>query len=191
LKGTRKNGIILRPKDNENLRIDCYVDDDFAGLWDFEDKHDPTSARSRIGFIILVADFPVFWQSRLQTDIVTSAMEAEYNALSMAMRDLLLLKNLLKKIMGNIGVEGSAVEKLRTTFWEDNLGALRLARREPGRMIPHSKHFGVKYHWFRAKLKPNDVEMSPVALAEQRADFVTTSLTAQSFMDTRKLKMGW
>jgi hypothetical protein len=44
-------------------------------------------------------------------------MEADYNAISMAMQDLLPLKNLLKIIMGNkIGVEGSAIAKSRTTL---------------------------------------------------------------------------
>jgi hypothetical protein len=141
--------------------------------------------------VIFVVDCPVFWQSKLQTDIATSTMKAEYKALSMAMRDLLPLKNLLKEIMGKIGIEGSAIAKFRTMLWEDNLGALRLARLEPGRMTPRSKHYGVKYHWFRTKLKPNDVEMSPVASAEQHADFMTKYLTTQAFMDNRKLTMGW
>jgi hypothetical protein len=191
LKGTRNNGLILRPKDIEILPIDCYVDANFAGLRGFEDKQDLTSVRSRIGFVIFVADCPVFWQSKLQTNIVTSTMEAEYIALSMAMRYLLPLKNLLKEIMGKIGVEGDAVAKFRTTLWEDNLGTLRLARLEPGGMTPCSKHYGVKYHWFRTKLKPSDAEMSHVASAEKRADFMTKYLTAQAFMDSRKLKMGW
>jgi hypothetical protein len=43
-------------------------------------------------------------------------MEVEYIAIPMAMRDLLPLKNLFKEIMGEIGVEGSAVAKFRTTF---------------------------------------------------------------------------
>jgi hypothetical protein len=191
LKGTRKNGLILRPNYIDNLPIDCYVDADFAGIWGFEDKQDPTNVRSQTGSVIFVADCLVFWQTKLQTDITTYTMEAEYNALSMAMQDLLPLKNLLKKTMGKIGVEGSAIAKLRTTLLKYNLGALRLARLEPGRMIPRSKHYEVKYHWFRTKLTPNDGNMSPVASAEQRPDFLTKSLTAQAFMDNRKLTMGW
>jgi hypothetical protein len=35
------------------------------------------------------------------------------------------------------------------------------------------------------------MEMSPVASAEQRADFMTTYLTAQAFLDNIKLTMGW
>jgi hypothetical protein len=93
--------------------------------------------------------------------------------------------------MGKIGFEGSDIAKFRTTLWEDNLGALRLARLEPGRKAPRSKHYGVKYNWFRTKLKPNDMLMSPVASAEHRADFMTKSLTTQAFMDNRKLTMGW
>jgi hypothetical protein len=58
-------------------------------------------------------------------------------------------------------------------------------------MTPLSKHYEVKYHWFRTKMKPNDVKMSPVASAEQRADFMTKSLTVQAFMDNRKHTMGW
>jgi hypothetical protein len=118
-------------------------------------------------------------------------MKAEYNALSMVMRDLLPLKNLLKEIMGKIGIEGSVIAKFMTTLSYNNLGALRLAHLEPVRMTAHSKHYGVKYHWFRKKLKPNDVEMSPVASAEQRADFMTKYLTTQAFMDNRKLTMDW
>jgi hypothetical protein len=78
--------------------------------------------------------------------------------------------------MVKIGIEGSAIAKFRTTIWEENHAALRMARLEPGRMTPRYKHYGVKYHWFRTKLKPNDVEISPVASAEERAEFMTKSL---------------
>jgi hypothetical protein len=58
-------------------------------------------------------------------------------------------------------------------------------------MTPRSKHFGVNYHWLRTKFKPNDVEMPRLASAEHRADFMTKYLTAQAFMDNRKLTMDW
>jgi hypothetical protein len=60
LKGTRKNGLISRPKDIDNLPIDCYFDADFAGIWGFEDNQDPSSVRIQTGFVIFVADFIVF-----------------------------------------------------------------------------------------------------------------------------------
>jgi len=65
------------------------VDLDFAGLWPHEDKHDPSCVKRRTGFVICISGCPVTWTSKLQTDIATSMMEAEYNALSMSMQDLL------------------------------------------------------------------------------------------------------
>jgi hypothetical protein len=44
LKGTIDNGLILSPSDT--LHIECYPDSDFAGLWKYEDSHDPHCVRS-------------------------------------------------------------------------------------------------------------------------------------------------
>jgi hypothetical protein len=82
LKATGDKGLILHHKNhNGRLDIDCYVDIDFAGLWGYEDKQDPYCVKSRTGHVIFIADCPVLWVSRLQTDITTSTMEAEYSAL--------------------------------------------------------------------------------------------------------------
>jgi hypothetical protein len=76
LKLTRDKGLILRPTDE--MGIDCYVDADFAGLWNVEDPQDPTSAKSRTGYVLCIAGCPVIWASKLQSDIALSTMEAEY-----------------------------------------------------------------------------------------------------------------
>jgi hypothetical protein len=44
LKGTLTKGLILNP--NDDFRIDCYPDADFAGLWGRDDKQDPHCIRS-------------------------------------------------------------------------------------------------------------------------------------------------
>ena len=53
LKGTKDKGIFMKPQ--SSLQIDCYVDADFAGLWNHEDTIDPTSVRSCSGFLLLLA----------------------------------------------------------------------------------------------------------------------------------------
>jgi hypothetical protein len=45
LKGARTRGLILKP--TGQLKVDCYVDADFAGLWGSEDPDDPIVAKSR------------------------------------------------------------------------------------------------------------------------------------------------
>jgi hypothetical protein len=58
-------------------------------------------------------------------------------------------------------------------------------------MTPQSTHYGIKYHWFRSKLKPIETKMAPVASAKQRADFLTKSLRVMMFEVNQKLTLGW
>jgi hypothetical protein len=197
LKGTRTKGLILHPihSADDEFKIDCYVDADFAGMWGYEDMDDPSCVKSRTGFVIFLMDCPVIWQSKLQTDIATSTMEAEYNALAMAMREVIPLQNLSKDIIRGLGEKNIKLttfhKTLRTVVHEDNTGTLKLANMEPGRMTPRSKHYGIKYHWFREKLKPNEIEITHVGTLLQRADFLTKSLRVTMFEYNRKLTCGW
>jgi hypothetical protein len=121
-------------------------------------------------------------------------MEAEYNALSIAMRDILPLQNITNEILSRIGMEEKGLTRIyRTIVHEDNEGALRLARLEPGRMTPRSKHYGVKYHWFRETVadKEKRIVMERVMTTKQRADFLTKSLRPVNFKENRKLTCGW
>jgi hypothetical protein len=62
---------------------------------------------------------------------------------------------------------------------------------EPGRMTPRSKWYGIKYHWFRSKLKPNSIDIIKIASVDQRADSLTKSLRREKFEANRKLTLGW
>jgi hypothetical protein len=118
-------------------------------------------------------------------------MEEEYNALSMAMRDVLPLRNLAIEISKGVGMSGNAPTTFKTTVWEDNNGALKLATIKPGRTTPRSNAFGMRYHWFRSKLKPNEIEVRKIAGIDQRADFLTKSLRTEAFIENSKLTCGW
>jgi hypothetical protein len=149
LKITQDKGLILRPaicEESGELPIDCYVDVDFAGLWGYEDRNDASCVKSRAGYVINIANCPVIWKSKLQSCIASSTMEAEYNALSMAMamRDVLPLRNLTIEISKGVGMSGNAPTTFKTTVWEDNNGALKLGTMEPVRTTPRSKAFGVR-----------------------------------------------
>jgi hypothetical protein len=118
-------------------------------------------------------------------------MEAEYNTLSMAMRDVLPLRNVAIEISKGVGMSGKTPTTFKTTVWEDNSGALKLVTTEPGRTTPRSKVFGVRYHWFRSKLKPNEIEVKKIAGIDQRADFLTKALRTEAFIANRKLTCVW
>jgi len=192
LKGTLDEGLILKPKSLENIfTIDVYVDADFAGGWGHEDPSDPACVRSRTGYIIEVMGCPVVWKSKLQTDIATSTMEAEYSALSMALRTAIPLLDVCKYVMKGFKVGNKSLVTFKTTVFEDNLGALRLASMEPGRNTPRSKFYANKMHWFRSWLKPRSVELCYIESAKQKADMLTKSLSVSGFETNRKLSCGW
>ena len=76
-----------------------YADADFAGMWNSNaDEQDPVRVKSRSGHIILLGNCPLLWSSKLQTEIACSTMEAEFIALSTAMRDLIPARQILQAL---------------------------------------------------------------------------------------------
>jgi hypothetical protein len=48
--GTAERGLIICP--TKSMKVDCFVDADFADVFTLEDADDPRSVRSRTGFIL-------------------------------------------------------------------------------------------------------------------------------------------
>ena len=170
---TKDKGLILRP--SKLLEIDLYVDSDFAGLWSVEDKTSPESVKSRTGFVLMLSGVPVLWFSKLQSEISLSTFEAEYIALSTAMRDLLPFRSLLQEISSSVGLSPTITATIHTRVWEDNAAAEKLAKLEPTQVTPRSKHFAVKYHWFWSKLSTS-ISILRVCLTENIGDIFTKGL---------------
>ena len=89
LLGTKDRGVVFKP--DISLGVQCYVDADFAGGWARADADNAENVLSRTGFVIFYAGCPLLWTSRRQTEITLSTAEAEYVALSTAMREVISL----------------------------------------------------------------------------------------------------
>ena len=78
------------------------------------------------------ANCPITWASKLQTTIALSTTEAEYVALSTAMRDVIYFVNLISELK-QYGIELPGVPNPNTVcrVFEDNVGALELANSYP------------------------------------------------------------
>jgi hypothetical protein len=60
-------------------------------------------------------------------------MEAEYDALSMAMKEVMPLQDLFKSVSHVIGLHDITSSTFKTRVWEDNMGCLlKLAKLAPG-----------------------------------------------------------
>ena len=192
LKGTLSQGLILTP--SKEFRLDCYPDADFAGLWNQDDKQDPHCVRSRTGFVICFAGCPILWKSKLQNEIALSTMEAEYVALSTSCRDLFPLIDVTNEICSYFDINKCIfhnTSRLHIRVHEDNVGALALGKLEPRRMTPRSKHYALKYHWFREQIGPRNIELVKIDSENQLGDLFTKGLTSVKFSHLRKQLMGW
>jgi len=185
---TKDKGIIFEPKPDQGL--DCWVDADFAGLYGYEDEQDPTSVKSRTGFCLTLFGCPVIWSSKMQTDITLSSTAAEYVAFSMAMRELLPMRALLKEIGTKLKLPTINESLVRSTVFEDNQGCLSLVN--VPKMSPRNKYLSLKYHFFRSNIGPsNGIVAKYISTLEQRADIFTKGLPPTQFAVIRKLLMGW
>jgi hypothetical protein len=92
LLGTKNEGLILRPDLSKSFEV--HVGCDFACNWVKEDAmNDPSTAKSRTGYVISYQGCPITWASKLQTEVVLSTTESEYVGLSDSLRIAIVLMN--------------------------------------------------------------------------------------------------
>lgn len=183
---TRDKGMLLSPSQGP-LTFDHFVDADFAGLHGREEDFNPNAARSRMGFIIFLNNCAVFWKSQLLSHICLSTLEAEYSSLSISLRTLIPLRRLLDEILATLNPTDSVTARVQANVFEDNDGALLLARNH--QITNRTKYFLVKWHWFWSVA--SDFVLSRVASKDQRADFLTKGLPRDDFENNRRSTMGW
>jgi Reverse transcriptase (RNA-dependent DNA polymerase) len=187
LQATKDKGLILTP--SEDISLDCYVDADFAGLYGVEDDQDPISVKSRTGYVIMLANCPLIWVSKLQTEIAVATMEAEYIALSQSMKDLIPLRRMTTLVCDALLGKKNYKAKMYSKVFEDNNGALQLARSP--RITPRTKHYGIKYHFFRENVIKGEIQLFRVESENQLADIFTKGLVQAIFEKLRKSLLGW
>ncbi len=70
----------------------------FAKGWNASDCEELSSVSSHTGYITMYAGCPIIWVSKLQSEVALSTTEAEFIALSQAMRDLIPLLGILEEV---------------------------------------------------------------------------------------------
>ncbi len=103
------------------------------------------SIYSRTGYVICYAGCPVYWQSKLQTEIALSTADAEYMALSQALRETLPTSNLMKEIKVIFPLylpSPRFIIKVR----ENNQSCIAMASNL--KFSPCTQHIAIKYHHF-------------------------------------------
>ena len=195
LAGSKEKGTIFhRPK---RLHLDCYVDADFAGLHGRDPPEEPTSVKSRTGYILSLSGCYILSKSQLQSTIALSTSEAEYGALSQAMRVVLPIREIMLEFIKHLNLRKGFLgcnedpAKFKTTIFEDNSTALNLAISQ--KITSRTKHWCIKWHFFWAHLndQTKNMECKKVDTKNQQADYLTKGLSKEAFEHCRKLNQGW
>jgi hypothetical protein len=183
----RDKGIILSPKE---ISFECYADADFCGLWNQDTaEHDQLTAKSRIGYLLTYAACPIVWCSKLAGPICLSTTEAEYVALSVALRQVIRIMDLMEemKVQGTISL--SQTPTVYCKAFEDISGALEMAWMP--RMRPRTKHINVAYHHFRSHIAEGKITVHAIGTADQIGELWTEPLGAELFAKFTRPAFGW
>ena len=179
--------MILKPDKSKGL--ECYIDADFAGAWSKHSSHDPKSVHSRTGFCIFYAGCPILWKSKVQSIIALSTTEAEYIALSSALREVIAIIHLLEELTRyNLPIHRATPKFVCKTF-EDNQSCIKIATDHCTR--PCSKHFALRLHHFRSYIVNKTVTIEHIDTKNQIADLLTKPLPKVQFSHLRRKIMQW
>ena len=188
LQATRDEGIILDPDAKRELEV--YADVDFVGNYNKATAHvDPSTAKSRSGYIITFCGCPIVWTSKLQTCVALSSCESEYYALSQALREAIPIMDLLEEIRENGLAKEFIPAKVYCKAFEDNSGALEMATVH--KIRPRTKHINNVYHHFREHVRSGRISIFAIPTKEQFADIFTKPLDSNTFLYLRKKYLKW
>lgn len=136
----------------------------------------------------MYANCPIHWVSKLQTEIALSTAEAEYIALSQALREVIPLMTLMEEINEVFPLHISKPNFVCTVH-EDNQSCIKMANSE--KFTPRTKHIALKYHHFKQFVKSKRVAIQYCRTEEQKADILTKPLRDDLFFTLRFMLCGW
>jgi transposase InsO family protein len=171
VKGTKDQGLTLGGNVSE-IRLLGSCDADWAG--DLDDR------RSTTGYLFTIGTGCISWQTRKQSSVATSSTQAEYQALSMATREAIWLRELLSDL-------GFPQENQPTIIHQDNQSTISLARNP----IQHNrtKHIDIAHHYVRECIENGSISIEYCPTSEMTSDALTKPLAREKF-DKCRNKMG-
>ncbi len=187
LKKTRDLGLRFKPDPKKGF--ECYSDADFSQNWNKAFAAvDPSTAKSRSGWIIFYAGCPVSWASKLQSQVALSATEARYIAMSQSLHDVIPVMNLLEEMREQDFQVICTKPYVYCKVFEDNSGALELARLP--KLRPRTKLINVCYHHFCEHVRKGLIKIFPIDTKDQIADALTKALVRNDLQRHRRYMCG-
>ena len=125
----------------------------------------------------------------MQTEIALSTTEAEYIALSTAMREVIPIMNLIREGQSKGIPMNRNIPEVHCKIFEDNMGTVEMVK--VPKMRPRTKHLNIKYRHFRDLVDQGEVTVFHVHTEDQIADMLTKPLSRDAFRTQRTKVSGW
>jgi len=139
------------------------------GFSDASFANDSFDRKSHSGYVFFKNNGAISWKSKKQSIVALSTMEAEYIALSNALKEALSLQRMEKSVqIKNPG------EQNPITIFEDNQSAINTSNN----LIRNdrSKHIDVRFHFIREKVANKEVQIKCCQSSNMVADILTKPL---------------
>ena len=124
----------------------------------------------------------------MQLDIALSTIEAEHVTLSTAVKETILIMQLLQELKAAMIID-DANKSMKHTAFEDNNRAIEFAKTPKMRLC--AKLIAIKHHYFYSFVEKGIMKIIEVDTHEEEADFLTKSSHAQLLTCLRKKVIGW
>jgi hypothetical protein len=125
----------------------------------------------------------------MQSLISLSTTEAEYIALSSALREVIAVMNLMNELKSRNFSVRSSVPKVICRVFEDNKSCIEIATNH--RTRPRTKHLSVRLHHFRSNVLNKTISIEHISTKDQVADMFTKPLAHVQFHKLRSRLMHW
>ena len=139
-----------------------YVDADFVGGLDPTQADNIDNVYSHTGFVIYYAGCPVYWQSKLQTEIALSTAEAEYIAMSAALREMIPMADLMHEMNECFPIYLPS-PKFIIKVLKDNQSCIAMA--ENPKFNPRTKHIAINTITFGSMTSLKQIQMDLFSLS--------------------------
>ena len=144
-------------------KLKVFSDSDWAG--------DPETRISVTGFIVYLQNVPVCWRSKAQRGVTLSSSEAEYVAMSEAVKEIRFIYFILK----DIGIEVELPIVVKT----DNVGALFMSQNSSTGV--RSRHVDTRYHFIRENVEDGIVRVEFVKSSDNDSDIFTKNVNQEMY----------
>jgi hypothetical protein len=168
---TRKHSIIYKPDKTKGLKY--YVNADFTGGWLQADADNAENVPSCTSYILMYANCPILWVSRLQMEIALSTAEAEYIALSQLLCNVIPIFTLLKAINKVFPVHVKTPTFVCKVH-ADNQLCITMATLQKFTLC--TKHISLKYHHFCSHIKSSTIKLTYCRTTEQKTNLLMKPL---------------